>query len=44
VGQGAGTCAALALEAGVDLAKVNVAKFQSTLRADGVYLEDVPAA
>lgn len=43
MGQGAGTCAALALEAGVDMAQVPIAKLQQVLRKDGVYLEDVPA-
>ena len=42
MGQGVGTCAALTLAAGVDMAKVDVRKLQSTLRNDGVYLEDVP--
>ena len=42
MGQGVGTCAALALDSGIDLAKVDVAKLQDTLRKDGVYLEDVP--
>lgn len=44
MGQGAGTAAALALAAGVEPARVDVAALQKTLRADGVYLEDVPAA
>jgi hypothetical protein len=44
MGQGAGTCAALALERGVGLAQVDLAKLQATLRADGVHLEDVPPA
>jgi glycine/D-amino acid oxidase-like deaminating enzyme len=39
MGQGVGTCAALALEAGVDLAQVEIPKLQATLRQDGVYLE-----
>ena len=34
---------ALALEAGVTLAQVAVKKLQTTLRGDGVYLENVPA-
>jgi hypothetical protein len=42
MGQGVGTCAALALDAGVELGQVDLGKLQSTLRADGVYLEDVP--
>jgi hypothetical protein len=42
MGQGVGTCAALAVDAGVDMAEVDVGKLQSTLREDGAYLEDVP--
>ncbi len=42
MGQGVGTCAALALGAGVDMAKVDLGRLQSTLRKDGVYLEGVP--
>ena len=42
MGQGVGTCAALALDAGVTLAQVDIRKLQSTLRQDGVYLENVP--
>jgi hypothetical protein len=42
MGQGVGTCAAMALAAGVDMGKVDIRKLQSTLRCDGVYLEDVP--
>ena len=43
MGQGIGTAAALALSSGRDLAGVDVAALQGTLRADGVYLHDVPA-
>jgi hypothetical protein len=43
MGQGVGTCAALALSAGIPMAKVDIGKLQTTLRQDGVYLEDVPA-
>ena len=43
MGQGLGTCAAMALEAGVDMSQVDLHELQSTLRKDGVYLEDVPA-
>jgi hypothetical protein len=43
MGQGVGTAAALALGAGRELGKVEIGMLQSTLRADGVYLEDVPA-
>ncbi len=42
MGQGVGTCAALALEGGVDMAQVDVGQLQHALRNDGVYLEDVP--
>jgi hypothetical protein len=42
MGQGVGTCAALALNAGVDMAKFDMRKLQTQLRKDGVYLEDVP--
>jgi hypothetical protein len=42
MGQGVGTCAAMALAASVDMAKVDVRKLQSALRKDGVYLKDVP--
>ncbi|MBM4154555.1 MAG: FAD-dependent oxidoreductase [Lentisphaerae bacterium] len=43
MGQGVGTCAALALGAGVDMAAFDIRKLQSQLRKDGVYLENVPA-
>ena len=43
MGQGVGTCAALAHKAGVDMAQVDISNLQSTLRKDGVYLENVPA-
>ena len=43
MGQGVGTCAALALDAGVALAQVDSKRLQTTLRGDGVYLENVPA-
>jgi hypothetical protein len=42
MGQGVGTCAALALAADQSLAQVDIGKLQSTLRQDGVYLENVP--
>ncbi|MCX7827118.1 MAG: FAD-dependent oxidoreductase [Verrucomicrobiae bacterium] len=42
MGQGVGTCAALSLAAGVDMAKFDVRKLQAQLRKDGVYLQDVP--
>lgn len=43
MGQGIGTCAALALDRGVAMDAVEIGSLQSTLRADGVYLEDIPA-
>jgi len=42
MGQGVGTAAAMVLDAGSDLRDVNIGRLQDTLRADGVYLEDVP--
>jgi len=42
MGQGVGTCAALALQAGVQMSLVDIKKLQATLRGDGVYLENVP--
>jgi hypothetical protein len=42
MGQGVGTCAALALAADVDMAQFDVRKLQTQLRQDGVHLEDVP--
>lgn len=44
MGQGVGTGAALALARGCDLAALPVAELQRRLRADGVYLADVPSA
>ncbi|MEI7728369.1 MAG: FAD-dependent oxidoreductase [Verrucomicrobiota bacterium] len=43
MGQGIGTCAALALNAGVDMGKFGVQKLQTQLRKDGVYLENLPS-
>ena len=43
MGQGVGTAAAMARDAGCDLADVDVGALQAQLRSDGVYLEDVPA-
>ncbi len=43
MGQGVGTCAALALKSGVAMAQVDTGKLQSALRKDGVYLRDVPS-
>jgi hypothetical protein len=40
--QGAGTCAAMALQAGVEMNAVDIRSLQRRLKADGVYLEDVP--
>lgn len=42
--QGVGTCAALALDAGVELRDVDVATLQRTLRDDGVYLDGIPSS
>jgi hypothetical protein len=42
MGQGVGTCAALALAAGLDMARFDVRKLQAQLLNDGVYLKDVP--
>jgi hypothetical protein len=42
MGQGVGTAVALACEAGCELHEVAVSRLQAALRADGVYLEDVP--
>lgn len=44
MGQGVGTAAALALAAGHELGQVDLPALQRSLRADGVYLEDVPDA
>jgi len=44
MGQGVGTCAAMALDAGVAMSQVDIHRLQATLRKDGVYLEDVPPA
>jgi hypothetical protein len=44
MGEGLGTAAALALSGGIDLAQVDIATLQRKLKADGVYLEDVPKA
>ena len=42
MGQGLGTAAAMALDRKIELAQLDVATLQKALRADGVYLEDVP--
>lgn len=42
MGQGVGTCAALALDAGVEMAKFDLPTLQARLRQDGVYLEKIP--
>jgi hypothetical protein len=42
MGQGVGTCAALALAASVDMRRVDVGRLQAQLRKDGAYVEDVP--
>jgi hypothetical protein len=43
MGQGVGTCAALALDAGCDMAEIDATRLQDALRADDVYIEDVPS-
>ena len=43
MGQGVGTAAALALKAGVEIGQVDLPTLQKSLKADGVYLEDVPS-
>jgi hypothetical protein len=40
MGQGLGTAAALALAGNIDMVNVDMKKLQSTLKADGVYLEE----
>lgn len=42
MGQGVGTAAAMALDAGTAMAEVELGPLQAALRRDGVYLEDVP--
>ena len=42
-GQGVGTAAGMALDGGKDLAQVDVSALQARLRADGAYIEDIPA-
>ena len=42
MGQGVGTCAALALDAGLDMARMDIHALQVALRKDGAYLKDVP--
>ena len=42
MGQGVGAAAAMALDRGCDMAALDVRALQAALRADGVYLEDVP--
>lgn len=42
MGQGVGTCAAMALASGVEMGQVEIAKLQAKLHSDGVYLKDVP--
>jgi len=43
MGQAVGTCAAMALSAGLDMARVDVPALQRALLADAVYLKDVPS-
>jgi len=42
MGQGVGTAAAMALESGKPMHAVNIESLRKKLRADGVYLEEVP--
>jgi hypothetical protein len=42
MGRGVGTAVAMALAAGWDVARLDVTALQRTLRADGVFLDDVP--
>jgi hypothetical protein len=42
MGQGVGAAAAMALDAGADMARLDVAKLQAALRKDGAWLKDVP--
>ncbi len=42
MGQGVGTAAAMALDGNKPLSEVDATALQATLRADGVYIEDVP--
>ncbi len=42
MGQGIGTCAALALNAGMDMPEFDIRQLQTQLRKDGVHLENVP--
>jgi len=44
MGQGVGTAAALALDAGVGMVELDLGRLQESLRTDGVYLQDVPDA
>jgi hypothetical protein len=43
MGQGIGTAAALAMQGGCLMEEVDIPTLQNQLRADGVYLEDIPA-
>ncbi len=42
MGQGVGTAAAMALSSGTEMGKVDIKKLQAKLKADGVYIEDLP--
>lgn len=42
MGQGVGTCAALALASGTTMSGVNIRALQTELRHDGAYIENVP--
>ncbi len=43
MGQGVGTAAALALDAGIRMDQVSVKDLQHTLQQDGVYVKDIPS-
>ncbi|MDA3926145.1 MAG: FAD-dependent oxidoreductase [Kiritimatiellae bacterium] len=43
MGQGVGTCAALAIDGGKHMAGVDIRNLQSILRKDGAYIKSVPA-
>ena len=42
MGQGVGLAAALALDTGNDMTKINIASLQEKLKKNGVYLKDIP--
>lgn len=44
MGQGVGTCAAMALDRNIDMLHMDAAALQTQLKHDGVYIEDIPQA